>query len=102
MAHVPRRNINLDALRTIAIFLVLGRHLYTFAAYTAYWWARAWLKIGWVGVDLFFVLSGFLVSGLLFTDYEKTGRIDFSRFYIRRGLKLWPAFYALIGTGLLI
>lgn len=97
-----RRNINLDALRAIAIFMVLGRHFYAFSTYSSYWWARAWLKVGWVGVDLFFVLSGFLVSGLLFADFQERGRIDVFRFYIRRGLKIWPAFYALIATGLLI
>lgn len=59
------------------------------------------MKVGWVGVDLFFVLSGFLVSGLLFSDYQKLGRIRISRFYIRRGLKIWPAFSVLIAAGLL-
>jgi len=97
-----RRNNNLDALRAIAIFMVLGRHFFTFPAYATYWWARTWLKVGWAGVDLFFVLSGFLVSGLLFDEFRERGKIDVSRFYIRRGLKIWPAFYALIATGLLI
>ena len=60
------------------------------------------MKVGWVGVDLFFVLSGFLVSGLLFSDYQQLGRIRVNRFYIRRGLKIWPAFCVLIATGLLI
>jgi peptidoglycan/LPS O-acetylase OafA/YrhL len=60
------------------------------------------MNVGWVGVDLFFVLSGFLVSGLLFSDYQKLGRIRVSHFYIRRGLKIWPAFFVLIATGLLI
>jgi peptidoglycan/LPS O-acetylase OafA/YrhL len=87
------RNTNLDALRAIAILMVLGRHSYYFAY---------WTRIGWAGVDLFFVLSGFLVSGLLFISYRKHARIDLSRFYIRRGLKIWPAFYALVVAGLLI
>jgi peptidoglycan/LPS O-acetylase OafA/YrhL len=92
-----RRNINLDALRAIAILMVLGRHSDSSAL-----WSRAWFKVGWAGVDLFFVLSGFLVSGLLFAGYQERKRIDFSRFYIRRGLKIWPAFYALIITNLVI
>ena len=66
-----RRNINLDALRAIAIFMVLGRH----SDYSAYW-----TRVGWAGVDLFFVLSGFLVSGLLFMGYQDRRQIDFSRF----------------------
>jgi len=54
--------------------------------------------VGWAGVDLFFVLSGFLISGLLFLEYKKRGSIDFKRFFIRRGLKLYLAFYVLLAT----
>jgi peptidoglycan/LPS O-acetylase OafA/YrhL len=99
-----RRNTNLDALRGIAILMVLGRHAglavdYVHATnrFTFYT-----MRIGWAGVDLFFVLSGFLISGLLFSDYERWGRIHLKRFYIRRGFKIWPAFYTLIAVGLLI
>ena len=84
--------------------MVLGRHAGQMIAllgptsdYTIYF-----TRVGWAGVDLFFVLSGFLVSGLLFTGYQERRRIDISRFYIRRGLKIWPAFYTLIATGLLV
>ena len=87
-----RRNTNLDCLRAIAILMVLGRH----AGHLFYL-----TRVGWAGVDLFFVLSGFLISGLLFMGYQERGRIDVSRFYIRRGLKIWPAFYALIAAGLI-
>jgi peptidoglycan/LPS O-acetylase OafA/YrhL len=47
-------------------------------------------------VDLFFVLSGFLISGLLFSEYKKRHTIDFKRFFFRRGLKIYPAFYAFL------
>src|SRR5271169_1075346 len=84
--------------------MVLGRHagmaidlLHASSIYTVYW-----VRVGWAGVDLFFVLSGFLISGLLFKGYQERGRIDISRFYIRRGFKIWPAFYVLIVTGLLV
>jgi peptidoglycan/LPS O-acetylase OafA/YrhL len=50
-------------------------------------------QAGWAGVDLFFVLSGFLISGLLFSEYRKRHAISFKRFFIRRGLKIYPAFY---------
>lgn len=99
-----QRNTNLDALRAIAIVMVLGCHagmaialLHASAIYTVYW-----ARVGWAGVDLFFVLSGFLISGLLFKGYQERRRIDISRFYIRRGLKIWPAFYVLIVAGLLV
>ncbi len=54
---------------------------------------RLWARGGWIGVDLFFVLSGFLVSGLLFREYQRCGTVSVSRFLIRRGLKIYPAFY---------
>jgi peptidoglycan/LPS O-acetylase OafA/YrhL len=47
-------------------------------------------------VDLFFVLSGFLISGLLYSEYQQSEAINFRRFFIRRGLKIYPAFYAMI------
>lgn len=54
-----------------------------------------WQRGGWVGVDLFFVLSGFLIAGLLFREFNTRGELRVGRFLIRRGLKLYPAFYAL-------
>jgi|SRR5271154_1574225 len=71
----------------MAVLLVIGRH----GAGPQFWG-----RVGWVGVDLFFVLSGFLISGLLFTEYKKTGGIDWGRFFIRRGFKIYPSFYAMI------
>jgi peptidoglycan/LPS O-acetylase OafA/YrhL len=60
--------------------------------------SRGWTlpyMIGWSGVDLFFVLSGFLISGLLFGEYKRLGSIDLKLFWIRRAFKIYPAFYAL-------
>lgn len=81
------RDKRLDILRAIAILLVLGRHGSG---------PTLWKNAGWVGVDLFFVLSGFLISGLLFTEYKKTTAINWKRFFIRRGFKIYPAFYVMI------
>lgn len=50
--------------------------------------------ITWSGVDLFFVLSGFFISGILFREYQVTGHIKAGRFLIRRMFKIWPLFYA--------
>jgi peptidoglycan/LPS O-acetylase OafA/YrhL len=50
-------------------------------------------NMGWIGVDLFFVLSGFLVSALLFKEYLKFGDIHVKRFLIRRGFKIYPIYY---------
>jgi peptidoglycan/LPS O-acetylase OafA/YrhL len=51
-----------------------------------------WIQCGWAGVDLFFVLSGFLISGLLFREYRSYGQIRLSRFLVRRGFKIYPSF----------
>jgi len=84
---VNSRNRSLDVLRGIAILLVLGRHFNYFPL---------WRQAGWIGVDLFIVLSGFLISGLLFQEYKNTGKLDVRRFILRRGLKIWPSYYLLI------
>jgi peptidoglycan/LPS O-acetylase OafA/YrhL len=85
------RNQSLDVLRGIAVLLVIASH------YTLVIPGRSILETGWVGVDLFFVLSGFLISGLLFLEFKKTGTINLKRFWIRRGFKIYPPFYVLIG-----
>jgi peptidoglycan/LPS O-acetylase OafA/YrhL len=100
---VSRRLPQLDALRGIAILLVLGRHadvsgLTTPFRYPVY----LWQAVGWSGVDLFFVLSGFLVSGLLFAEYRREGRVRVGRFLARRALKIYPAFYAFLALTLFI
>ena len=75
--HVPE----LDGLRGIAIISVLIHHQMTPFS----------LKGGFLGVDLFFVLSGFLITGLLLGEFDSTGAISLKRFYFRRVLRLGPA-----------
>ena len=79
-----KRLRELDFLRGIAIILVLFRHQYLF---------QFTKNMGWIGVDLFFVLSGFLVSGLLFKEYLKFGNIKPRLFLIRRGFKIYPIYF---------
>lgn len=101
-AAPPRSRLaGLDVLRCIAILLVLVRHAWTPPTPLpgiARPLFEALRRGGWAGVDLFFVLSGFLVSGLLFSEYRRHGEISPWRFYARRGLKIYPAFYLLIVT----
>ena len=52
-----------------------------------------WALNGDKGVDVFFVMSGFLISGILFRQIAKTGHMDLKNFYIRRYLRLTPAYY---------
>lgn len=89
----------LDVLRGIAILLVFMRHAVEVPEFLPGWAASLWaagVRGGWVGVDLFFVLSGFLVSGLLFNEYARHGAIRPMRFLIRRGLKIYPGFYTML------
>jgi peptidoglycan/LPS O-acetylase OafA/YrhL len=78
----------IDFLRGIAILFVIIVHYATFIPLLG--------SNGWIGVDLFFVLSGYLVSGLLFSEYKKYGNIKPGLFLIRRGFKIYPMFYFFI------
>ncbi|HWE03310.1 MAG TPA: acyltransferase [Tepidisphaeraceae bacterium] len=94
-----RRSASLDCLRGIAILLVFGNHMNTMSSdqpALLRFFIDAWRRGGWIGVDLFFVLSGFLVAGLLFREYQKHLRIRPIHFLIRRGFKIYPGFWALI------
>lgn len=76
----------LDGVRGLAILFVLSFHFHLFH-FTA----------GMIGVDLFFCLSGFLITRLLIEEYARTRKIDLPRFLLRRTLRLWPALFAYIG-----
>jgi peptidoglycan/LPS O-acetylase OafA/YrhL len=88
------RNIGLDVLRGLAILLVIGNHfIIPPDSAGALRPLALWMfRFGWTGVDLFFVLSGFLIGGLLLDEIGHTGTFNFRRFIIRRGLKIWPAY----------
>lgn len=88
------RSLPIDMLRAVAILLVLGCHhvMAPASAGAVAPFAVGWWHIGWAGVDLFFVLSGYLVSGLLFAEYRRRRQLDVRRFLIRRGFKIWPAY----------
>ncbi len=94
------RNLQLDLLRCVAILGVLVAHTTLFRQ-PKWWWDRLAVNPSWTGVDLFFVISGFLISGLLFSEFQRRGRINFGRFAIRRALKLYPVLYVLV-VGLML
>ncbi len=76
---------SLDGLRALAVVAVVLTHV-----------APASFPGGWVGVDLFFVLSGYLITRLLCAEIGRDGRIRYARFYIKRVLRLAPAFVCLL------
>jgi len=94
-----QRISSLDGWRAVAILLVLGDHmLYTnnFPKATLPWWGAAFQ--GSLGVRIFFVLSGYLITTLLFNEAGRNGRIDLKSFFTRRALRLLPVYYTFIIT----
>jgi len=71
------------------VLMVMGAHVQAYPI---------WSNIGGFGVDLFFVLSGFLISNLLFKEYLEAGSIRLVRFWLRRALKLYPSFYLMMAV----
>src|SRR5262245_21593222 len=86
----------LDALRMFAVFAVMLHHFWPEATFN--------LPLGFVGVQLFFVLSGFLITGILWPAREAvqsgrwTARTVFQRFYVRRFLRIFPLFYGTLAV----
>ena len=70
---------DIEGLRGVAVLLVLLFH------------ASLGFSGGYVGVDIFFVISGFLITGLLLREIEETGRVSLKKFYARRARRLLPA-----------
>jgi len=85
--NAPNRITSVDFYRGLAIILVVFHH------YNNY------LFFGNIGVDLFFVISGFLVGGLLINQYRLEKTINFLKFFIQRGFKIWPSYYFFLGLG---
>lgn len=83
---MSRRITSIDGLRGVAIGLVLLRHYVP----------PVFPNAGIIGVDLFFVISGFLITGLLMSEHAKYGRISLKNFFIRRILRLLPALYFML------
>jgi peptidoglycan/LPS O-acetylase OafA/YrhL len=76
----------LDGLRAIAVLLVMGVHIFH------------WPSGGFLGVDLFFVLSGFLITTLLLEEWDRRSSIRLGFFYVRRVLRLYPALVLMVAA----
>ncbi len=79
--HMP----GLDGVRAVAVLAVVVFHM-----------DESWLPGGFLGVDVFFTLSGFLITSLLLAELDASSRVDFKRFYIRRARRLLPALYLVL------
>ncbi|MEZ5304509.1 MAG: acyltransferase [Verrucomicrobiales bacterium] len=85
---------SLDGLRAIAIFLVIGDHwaaLGLLPESALGWWHR--LFSGSVGVRVFFVLSGYLITTLLLREASRSGKVNLKRFYARRAFRILPCYF---------
>jgi peptidoglycan/LPS O-acetylase OafA/YrhL len=87
------RNHSLDVLRALAVILVVNCHAASYLGNSGYLSA---FQLGGVGVDLFFVLSGWLLGQQLLRELHTTGQIDISRFWYRRWMRTLPAYYAVL------
>ena len=76
---------SIDSLRALAVLAVIIYHIDV-----------NYLPGGFLGVDLFFVLSGYLISSLIIKEYKKTGTLNLYNFYMRRARRLLPAVYFMI------
>lgn len=78
-SHISSFRPDLQGLRAMAVIAVVLDHL------------LGWPSGGFVGVDIFFVLSGFFITGLLLRELHRTGGLSFKEFYIRRARRILPA-----------
>ena len=78
-----------DGLRALAVLAVLLYHA-----------ELPWIRGGFLGVDVFFVISGYLITSLLLTEWSQRGRIDLPAFWLRRARRLLPALFLLMAVTL--
>jgi len=99
VAAARSRMVGPDILRSLAILLVMLVHLPLNATPGIFVNVR---EYGWLGVDIFFVLSGYLIATQLFKEATRTDTVDFKSFYLRRAFRIFPAFFVVLGLYILV
>jgi len=107
LLNPPTNNIPvLDVLRSLAILLVVCGH--AFGEYSNFYLVGPSVKkffffhYGWAGVDLFFVLSGYLIGRQAWKEHMKEGQVNVLKFLFRRGLRIWPYYFSFLAFKLFI
>lgn len=82
-----KRVSSIDIFRAVAILSVVIYHF------------NETIHMGYLGVDLFFVISGFLIGRILIREYIQAGTVRYFRFFLSRGFKIWPSYYVFLLFG---
>lgn len=85
-----------DGFRGIGVVVVIFSHcpqVLESSLYNTVWHLNQLSRVGYIALDIFFVMSGFFITRLLLRERAKTGRISFKDFYIRRALRIFPVYY---------
>jgi peptidoglycan/LPS O-acetylase OafA/YrhL len=99
--HHRKHFLALDGLRGVAVLLVVlahGTQAHEHGAQEHLLPETFKFNGGWLGVVVFFVLSGFLITHLLLEERARTGRISLTKFYLRRALRIWPLYFTVLGV----
>src|SRR5947207_4945170 len=83
----------LDGLRAVSVLAVVAFHHYFIGGHE-----QGFAPGGFLGVEVFFVVSGYLITSLLLAERRRTGRVSLSRFWLRRARRLLPALFALLAV----
>ena len=89
-------NRNLDGLRAVAVLMVMWSHFPVIEGSVLSGYLSSFgdiFGVGYLGVDIFFVLSGFLITSILLIEKKESKKVDFKFFYLKRSLRIFPIYF---------